>query len=384
MGELKKRLIPPQGAAVPVRVAHIMGKMNTGGVESVVMNYYRNIDKEKVQFDFIVDEDSSFVPQKEIEDMGGKVYRVPPYKKPFKRHKALTRLFRDNKYPCVHSHTNALSVFPLLAAKQAGIPFRLAHSHSTAGKGERGRNLLKNLLRPLSRVFPSHYCACSEYAGKWLFGDKAYASGKVSLIKNAIDTSKFAFDPETRRRMRDNLNISDMFAVGHIGRFMKQKNHSFLVDIFAHIHEKQPDAVLLLVGEGELEHEIRKKVDELGINERVRFLGVRNDVNQLLMAFDVFLLPSLYEGLPVVAVEAQACGLKMVVSDVVTKEAKINKNIVYLPLIRQAKEWAEAALSVQDIDRAAAKEQLVEAGYEISIEASKLLKLYMSLVNPDG
>lgn len=367
-------------AREPIRVAHIMGKMRTGGVESVVLNYYRHMDRSKVQFDFVVDEDSPSVPYDEIESLGGQVYKIPPYQKPFAYHSALVRLLRRNKYAIVHSHINTLSVFALFAAKRARVPVRIAHSHSTAGKGETKRNLLKYGLRPFSRAFPTHYYACSEYAGRWLFGNRLYDAGKVVLIKNAIDIKRFSFSPKTRREARESLGVTDRFVLGHTGRFMTQKNHSFIVDIFKQILAMEPRAILLLAGEGGLEQEIREKVDLLGLTEYVRFLGVRDDVDKLMMAFDAFLLPSLYEGLPVVAIEAQACGLLMVVSDTVTTEAKINKNLIYMPLSAPADEWARKTLNGLEFDRTAAFGAVAGAGYEIDGAAKELCERYMSLL----
>lgn len=366
----------PNEKDIPIRVAHIMGKMMSGGVESVVMNYYRHINREKVQFDFIIDEDSTIVPYEEIENLGGKIYKIPPYQKPVSYHKALIRLFHENHYCIVHSHINTLSIFPLFAAKRAGIPVRIAHSHSTAGKGETARNILKYTFRPFSKVFPTHYCACSEYAGRWLFGDKMYDSGKVTLIRNAIETSKFIFDPQIRQTVRDELNITDKFVIIHVGRFMKQKNHSFLIEIFEKVHRQKPDSLLLLVGEGELEQEIRDKVHRLRLDNSVMFLGVRNDVHRLLQAADVFLLPSLYEGLPVVGVEAQASGLRMIASDTVTMEAKIIQSFVFMSLNQPSTAWAEKILVYQDDKRGTSTKQIVSAGFEIGVAAEKLQDFY--------
>lgn len=356
----------------PIRVAHIMGKMAAGGVESAVMNYYRNIDRQKVQFDFIIDEDSTIVPYEEIESLGGNVYKVPPYQKPFAYHKALVKLFSEKKYCIVHSHINTLSVFPLFAAKRAAVPVRIAHSHSTAGKGEFKRNVIKYLLRPFSKIFPTHFCACSEYAGQWLFGKKK----NIVIVKNAIDISKFTFNPQTRQTTREKLGIENNFVVGHVGRFMKQKNHSFLLDIFQKIHIKNPASVLLLIGEGELEQEIKNKVERLKLTDFVRFMGVRDDVYNLLQAMDIFLFPSLYEGLGSVAIEAQAVGLSVIASDKVPNEAKISERLVNIPLNLPAEEWAEKILSLPLNPRESPTKQIIASGYEIKVAAVELFNMY--------
>lgn len=287
----------------PIRIAQIVGKWLGGGVEAVVMNYYRHLDHNKIQFDFICDDDSTNIPYDEIEKLGGKVILIPPYQKVFKYQKELRRVLRDGKYKIVHSHINTLSVFPLYAAKKVGVPVRIAHSHSTTNKKEWKKNLLKQVLRPFSKKYATNYMCCSELAGRWLFGDKAYDEGKVYLLNNAIDLDKFKYDKKIRDKKRKELGIKeDTIVIGHIGRFVAQKNHTFLIDIFNQFHKKEKNSILLLAGQGPLQEEIKNKVRELGLDDSVRFLGQRNDANELYQAFDVFLLPSLYEGLPVVGV----------------------------------------------------------------------------------
>ena len=274
------------------------------------MNYYRHLDHSKIQFDFICDDDSTNIPYDEIEKLGGKVILIPPYQKVFKYQRELRRVLRDGKYKIVHSHINTLSVFPLYAAKKVGVPVRIAHSHSTTNKKEWKKNLLKQVLRPFSKKYATNYMCCSELAGRWLFGDKAYDEGKVYLLNNAIDLDKFKYDKKIKDKKRKELGIKeDTIVIGHIGRFVAQKNHTFLIDIFNQFHKKEKNSILLLAGQGPLQEEIKNKVRELGLDDSVRFLGQRNDANELYQVFDVFLLPSLYEGLPVVGVEAQASGL---------------------------------------------------------------------------
>jgi len=353
-----------------------MGKMMSGGVESMVMNYYRHINKSKVQFDFIIDEDSTIVPYDEIERLGGRVFKIPPYQKAIAYHKSLVKLFRENNYRIVHSHINTLSIFPLFAAKRAGVQTRIAHSHSTAGKGETMRNILKYTLRPLSKVFPTHYCACSEHAGRWLFGDKLYNQGAVIIVRNAIDLAKFRFDSQTREDVRKELNIKSKFALVHVGRFMAQKNHSFLIDIFEQIQKLDSNSVLFLVGEGELEQQTRNKVSQLGLDDHVRFLGVRNDVHRLLMGMDAFLLPSNYEGLGIVAVEAQATQLNVIASDMVPAEARISNSIEFISLNSSPKEWAEVILSYR-LEKSKAN-PIIDYDYDIENASELLLGIYQA------
>ena len=188
----------------PIRVAQIIGKWLGGGVEAVVMNYYRHIDRNKIQFDFICDEDSTNIPYEEIESLGGKVIIIPPYQKLFKYIKELTKVLKEGKYKIVHSHINTLSVFPLYCAKKAKVPVRIAHSHSTTHKKEWKKNLMKQILKPFSKLFATNYFACSEYAGRWLFGDKEFDKGNVYVLNNAIDVDKFKYDEKIRKLKEKN------------------------------------------------------------------------------------------------------------------------------------------------------------------------------------
>ena len=279
-------------------IAHIMGKWNGGGVESVVMNYYRNIDRNKIQFHFLCDEDSTDIPYEEIEKLGGKVIVIPPYQKLFKYQKELYRIFKENNYKIVHSHINALSVFPLRIAKKAGVPIRIAHSHSTSNKKEWKKNILKMILRPLSKLYANNYFACTEYAGKWLFGKKVVERKELNVINNAIDLKKFEFNENTRKALREELGIKDdTLIIGHVGRFMKQKNHEFLVEVFNEVYKKNQNTLLILIGQGPLLSEIKQKAINLNIEDKIKFIGQVTDVEKYYNIMDIFLFPSIYEGL---------------------------------------------------------------------------------------
>lgn len=364
----------------PIRVAQIIGKWLGGGVESVVMNYYRHIDRTKIQFDFICDEDSTNIPYEEIEKMGGKVILIPPYQKVFKYHKKLKEVLKSGGYKIVHSHINTLSVFSLFAAKCAGVPVRIAHSHSTTNKKEKKKNLLKQVLRPFSKVFATDYMCCSELAGRWLFGNKEYDNGNVYLLNNAIDLDKFKYDEEKRKEKRKELNIEDStLVIGHVGRFVEQKNHRFLIDIFNEVHKQKENSILLLAGQGPLMEEMKEKVKILGIEDSVKFLGQRNDINELYQAFDVFCLPSLYEGLPVVGVEAQATGLLCIFSDDMTKETKVLDTTEFLSLNQSVEMWGKHILkSFEVYTRKTNQTEIKNNGFDIRNEAKKLSDYYIT------
>lgn len=363
----------------PIRIAQIMGKWVGGGVEAVVMNYYRHIDRNKIQFDFICDDDSTCIPKEEIENLGGKVILIPPYQKVFKYHKELKRVLKEGQYKIVHSHINALSVFSLWAAKSAKVPVRVAHSHSTSNKKEWKKTLLKNMLRPFSKLFATDYFCCSELAGRWLFGNKTYDEGKVYLLNNAIDVDKFKYNEKVRKTKRKELNIKDKdLVIGHIGRFVKQKNHEFLIDIFDEIHKQNKNTVLLLAGDGPLKEEIQNKVKELKLDKYVKFLGQRNDANELYQAMDAFVLPSLYEGLPVVGVEAQAAGLPCFFSTDMTKETKVLDTTEFIELTESPKDWASLILKkLKSYKRTDATQEITNNSFNIKIESEKLEKKYL-------
>ena len=370
----------------PIRVAQIIGKWLGGGVESVVMNYYRHIDRTKIQFDFICDEDSTNIPYEEIEKMGGKVILIPPYQKVFKYHKKLKEVLKSGGYKIVHSHINTLSVFSLFAAKCAGVPVRIAHSHSTTNKKEKKKNLLKQVLRPFSKVFATDYMCCSELAGRWLFGNKEYDNGNVYLLNNAIDLDKFKYDEEKRKEKRKELNIEDStLVIGHVGRFVEQKNHRFLIDIFNELHKQKENSILLLAGQGPLMEEMKEKVKILGLEKNVMFLGQRSDINELYQTFDVFCLPSLYEGLPVVGVEAQATGLLCELSSDMTKETKVLDTTRFISLNTSAEEWATIILDdYSKFKRHDTTSEITKNNFNIKNETSKLENEYSKLLTNMG
>ena len=370
----------------PVHVAQIIGKWVGGGVESVVMNYYRYIDRTKIQFDFICDDDSTNIPYEEIEKLGGKVILIPPYQKVFKYHNKLKKILKEGHYKIVHSHINTLSVFSLFAAKCAGVPVRIAHSHSTTNKKEKKKNLMKQVLRPFSKVFATDYMCCSELAGRWLFGDKEYDKGNVYLLNNAIDLDKFKYNETLRKKKRKELGIKDdTLVIGHIGRFVAQKNHDYLIDIFNEIHKKNNNSVLLLAGQGPLMEEIKNKAKELNLDDSVKLLGQRKDANELYQAFDVFLLPSLYEGLPVVGVEAQAAGLLCYLSDDMTKETKVLDITKFMSLNNTPEEWADNILDdVKKYKRIDVSKEMTAKNFNIKEEVKRLEKYYLNLYNNGG
>lgn len=364
----------------PIRIAQVIGKWLGGGVEAVVMNYYRHIDREKIQFDFICDNDSTNIPYEEIEKLGGKVILVPPYQKVFEYQKQMIKVLREGGYKIVHSHINTLSVFPLRAAKKAGVPVRIAHSHSTTNKVEWKKNLMKQALKPFAKVYPTDYFACTEHAGRWLFGNKEYDNGNVVVINNGIDVDAYAFNEETRVEKRKELKLKDTdIAIGHIGRFMKQKNHEFLIDVFNELHKENTNYKLVLIGQGPLEEEMKQKVKELQIEDSVMFLGQKTDANKYYQAFDLFLFPSIYEGLGMVFVEAQAAALPSIASTEVPEIAKVTDRAYFISLDENITIWTNKVKEVINQERKVDIQKIKEAGYDIVTEAKKLESRYLEL-----
>lgn len=360
----------------PIRVVHIMGKMVGGGVESVVMNYYRHINHDKLQFDFIVDSDSTIVPADEIRCLGGRVFEVPPYQNLIDYMKALDALFRSHDWKIVHSHINTLSVFPLYAAKKAGIPVRIAHSHATMGKGETKRNIIKVILRCFANRYPTTRFACSNYAGKWLFGDGT----SFTVVPNGVDVARYRFDAQNRIAARCEWGASDTCCVvGNLGRMESAKNQVFLVDAFAYLHKVHPDSMLVIAGCGSLRGVLERKAQELDLDSSVRFLGQVEDPSQIYPGMDVFVMPSLYEGFGMALLEAQISGVRCVASNRISSEAILSDNCIIMALEDGPKAWAEAIWAQHEGGGCLGLSDVDLERFDIKSSAGKLYELYMGL-----
>lgn len=359
-----------------------MGPVVSGGVDIITMNYFRNIDKNKVQLDFIFDGFFDTKLDEEITINGSKIFKVYPYSKNLlKSMYEIYRVVKDNDYDIVHSHMNSLSVFPLFAAKLGGAKIRIASSHSASSSDEVLKTSFKNILRPLSKIFPTHYAACSDHAARWLFGDSCVESGKVKLIKNAIELENFKFSDEVRQLKRKELGIEDNFVLGHIGRFAVQKNHQFLLKILEEIVSKNDKTILVLVGEGAEKIHIEKLVKEKNLMDNVLFLGLREDVPELMQAFDVFVFPSLYEGLGNVITEAQAASTQSIVSEAIPDEIKLTEYVDTLSLNDSVEVWSSKIMSYSaGYSRRNTFLDLSENGYEIKMAAKELEAYYNEIL----
>ncbi|MBO5469816.1 MAG: glycosyltransferase [Lachnospiraceae bacterium] len=362
------------------RIAVIMGKMHSGGKKSLVMEYYRHIDRTKIQFDFICDEDSNAIPFDEIEALGGRVYIVPPYQNIIANIKAIRDVCKKNQYTIVHGYNGTMNVFGLYAAWREGVRIRINESISMAHKADR-KTVLKNILKPFSRCFATHFMANGETCGEWQFGN-LYRKDKVAIFKTVINTDKNKYEPEIRERCRKELGISGNVVIGHIGRLTAQKNTLFVIDIFYEISKIEKKAKLLIIGDGDLKKEMLARIEEYQISEKVLYLGRREDIKKFYNAMDCFLLPSLYEGLPVVGVEAQCCGLPVFFSSEIPKESSVCNDLGYfISLQTNAEDWAKFVLKkIRSIKRSDHSGQLKEAGFDSKVEAKKLLKYYDKLL----
>ena len=363
-----------------IRIAIIAGVLHSGGKRNLIMEYYRHIDRSKVQFDFICDSDSNGIPKEEIESLGGKVYIVPPYKHILSHMKETFRVLRKNRYPILHAFDNTLNLFPMFIGWLAGVKVRITESISKGDKNEK-KTLVKYALRPFSHWFATDYMANSIDCGKWQFGEETYKEGKINIFKSVIDADKNAFNPELREKTREEHGWTDKIVYGFIGRYVAQKNPLFLIDIFSKISERQDNAILVMIGFGELEEEMMNKINAYGLSERVQNMGRRDDIKQFYNAFDAFLLPSLYEGMPVVGVEAQCCGLPIFFSKNITEETTACDLACYIGLDEEAEEWAEKIVPVVEKNmqvRRSYVNEIKENGFDSTKEAQRLQAFYLT------
>lgn len=341
------------------------------GITSVIMNYYRNIDKKKIQFDFVICEKIHESVSDEIKKLGGNIYILPSRKKRlFKYIKSLKSLVKENNYKVVHVHGNSGTLyFDIHALKQVGVPVRIAHSHNSTCTYKIIHRLLK---KPLSRE-TTHPIACSKLAGDWLF-TKDY-----TVLNNGIDIEKFKFNNEVRDKYRREMDLEDKYVIGHVGNFLYQKNHEYLLKVFKEVINRNPKAVLMLVGDGKLEAEIKSLINRLGIQDSVLMLGKRSDTAELMQAMDVFVFPSRFEGLPVVLVEAQSAGLKCIISNAITKECQITGEVEYLDLSEEIDKWVDKILMIKSgYQRNIAFEKVRKSKFNIKNETKKLEEIYIS------
>lgn len=371
----------------PLRVLVLDTVMDRGGAETMMMNYLRHFDRSKVTYDFLVNRDYRAAYEDEIEALGGRIYRMcPMYPQYFGRYKREFRNFLEQhtEYRIIHSNLEERSYFPLLIAAEKGIPVRIAHAHNRP-VGFNLKSIFREYFRMRLPKYVTHMFACGTEAGDWLYGEKN--RDRVIQQRNAIDTSAYRYDAAIATQVREEFGVTDSgtFVLGHVGRFFPQKNHTFLIDIFAEVHKRHPNSALWLVGGGELndalKNQIKAKVDDLGLSDAVEFLGVRGDVNRLLQGIDSFILPSLYEGLPVTMIEAQASGLPCTISDRVPEQCDVTGNAQIIGLNATPAEWAKRILDQHaeyaGTNRTEGAGKVTKAGFDIKANAEWLQRFYV-------
>ncbi|MEW7291819.1 glycosyltransferase family 1 protein [Aquimarina sp. 2304DJ70-9] len=366
--------------------------MGRGGAESMIMNYYRNIDRKKIQFDFLVHRQERGAFDDEIENLGGTIYRMNPINPffPNSYYNELRSFFKEHsEYTIVHSHLNTFSSFVLKIAEEFKIPYRIAHAHTATE-----RIKLKDMLHPKSakealkksvkfqlkkRIHnhTTHYFSCGEKAGNWLFG----AEQSFEIMNNAIDAEKFTYNPKVSEDYKKELNLEDELVLGHIGNFTDPKNHTYLLKVFQKVLQKKEDSSLVLIGDGPLRKSIENEAKSLSIDHKVHFLGLRTDIANLCQMLDVFIFPSLYEGLPVTLIEAQAAGLKIFASDTITKEVHITDDITFLSILDNPSVWADDILKHHTYKRGNNFDALKKHGYDIKSGVKAFEDFYLSLTS---
>ncbi|MHA7059207.1 glycosyltransferase family 1 protein [Aquimarina sp. M1] len=375
-----------------IRVLQVFTIMNRGGAESMIMNYYRKIDRNKVQFDFLVHRKEKAAFDNEIESLGGKIYRFDAINPlfPAEYYHKLRAFFKEHQeYTIVHSHLNTFSCFPLKIAKEFNIPCRIAHAHIAIDDvritslfsqkesiKETFKKLIKLQLKKKVKKDATHLFSCGDKAGKWLFGKNT----SFRTMNNAIDTSKFAYNTIIAKQYKEEFNVQNRLVIGHVGRFASQKNHAFLLQIFAAVLKEKSDCDMVLIGDGPLRRGMEKEAKSLSVDGKVHFLGARADVPELFQMFDVFVFPSFYEGLPVTLIEAQAAGIKVLASDTITTEVSLTGDIEFLSIDKSASYWASKIVALDTSRKNNNTKKIVNGGYDIVSNTQKIQEFYIEQI----
>lgn len=365
-----------------IRILHSVSNMDRAGIETMLMNYYRHMDRSRVQFDFLCNKIKPGAYDEEIRQLGGKIYHTPglnPAKYP-QYLDCMNTIFRENPdYQIVEAHNGALGVYALYAAKANHIPNRIFHAHGASITRD-WKLPLKLICKALLPANMNRHFTCGVAAAECYFGRAVVEQGDYELIPNAIEVDRFLFDEDTRGRIRRMYDLKDKHVIGHVGRFMAQKNHAFLLELFAEYSKYDAKGRLVLLGDGELMNEMRQRAEKLGIMERVIFAGNVSNVSEWYQAFDCFILPSLWEGLPVVGVEAQAADLPCVFSASVTREIGLSEQAQFVSLHADKQVWIMALQKALDYrDRRNVSQLIAEHHYDISMEAVRLQNRYLEL-----
>ena len=363
----------------PIRILHVLGSTNLGGAESRTMDLYRHMDRERVQFDFLVHTGQEGHFDKEIMELGGHIYRVPRFRiyNYFTYVKAMKNFFGNHSdFAAVQGHMTSTAAIYLPIAKKTGIPVTIAHARS-AGVDKGMKGIATRWLRRSLPDKTDYMFTCSRLAGISVFGLKAVEEGKTVFMPNAIDCKKFDYDPEVRSKIREELGISDKYVIGHVGRFHYAKNHEYLLRVFAALCEKgRKEYVLLLLGEGDKMEEMKHLARELKIEDRVYFAGNKSRVYDYYQAMDYFVYPSRYEGLPGTVLEAQVSGLRCLISDSICTEVSVTELVHTMGIEQEPEHWADYIEKTEDYTRTSYLKEVSEAGFDVEAQAEKMMKFY--------
>jgi len=370
----------------PFRIV-VVAPLGVGGVTTMMINIQKKLDRKKINFDYMTFHDRIEPCEEQVISLGSHKYVASADNVVFKpmrrivRMVKITKLCRDQHIKVIHYNaSSAADLTNIIAAKLGGVKHITIHSHN-AGVGTTGRQIraVSKISRPLLPFFCNDFWACSQWAAKFMFPGSVYKKNRYRVLKNGIDVDRFDYNIIIREKTRKELKVEDKFVIGHAGRFSPQKNHFFLIDIFKAVHDRDDSAVLLLYGTGELLGSVKEKVVALGLERYVRFMGVSERMSETWQAFDIFLMPSLYEGLPVSGIEAQASGVKCIFSDEITKEVDVSGKSVFLSLHDSAEKWAEMILKNKCYDRKSGADILRQNGYDIEQTARTMQEYYLSI-----
>lgn len=363
-------------SANKIKICTVICDITSGGVESVLQNYFSHIDRSKYELDLVTYGVQSSICEQKFQQLGFRIIEIPPKRQGFfKSLKAMNRVIKEGNYDVIHAHLTEWNCLPLFLGKINKVKCRISHSHMAEVSISKIKQLLLRIQRSVILKNATQLCACGVDAGKYLYGEDVFNKGKVKVLNNAIDRNRFQPDAVVREQVREELRISEStLCVGHIGRFLPQKNHTFLIEIFKDVVNRNPDSVLLLVGTGELENSIREKCDQLHITDKVQFLGIRPDPERLYQAMDVFCLPSLFEGLPVVGIEVQASQTPAILSDKITEKVKLTDYIFFQSLECSSEDWADKIIKLKEFKGKASFPDEYDIAY-MSREWEKLYRI---------
>lgn len=372
-----------------IRILQDVSHMDRAGIETILMRYYSRIDRTKFQFDFLINKNKKGAYDEEIIKLGGKLYHTPGLNplKIIKYKKYIKKLIKDNPdIRILHAHNDAMEYPALLAAKEINFPVRISQSHNTSIDFDL-KWPIKTLYRKLIPSVANYYFGCGKDAVKYFFGDKTINNNNYTIIRNAIETQNFIYNEKTRNKIRKLLNINEnTFLIGHVGRFTNQKNHNFIIETMFRFFIKEPfaDVKVILIGDGELEGKIKNKIKKYNMEDKFIFTGNIPNTNEYYQAIDLFILPSKYEGLPLVGIEAQTACIPCIISNKVTDEVKITNLVEFLPL--DEKVWVDMIIEKMNTkhQRKDMTKQIKEKGYDIDTEVKRLESIYYNLASKEA